>query len=77
MSDPVFTRESSNDNRIDKPITLTFSAFELQAVVNALCEAVEVLGREAASARAAPLAFEIEKARAALNAVINRAIDRL
>jgi len=46
-------------------------------VVNALCEAVEVLAREATSAQAAPLAFEMEKARATLNAVISGAMDRL
>lgn len=63
MSDAIISRESSNDNHVDEAITLTFSAFELQAVVNALCEAVEVLGREATSAHAAPLAVEIEKAR--------------
>jgi hypothetical protein len=66
MSEAIVTRESSNDNQVDEAITLTFSAFELQAVVNALCEAVEVLGGEATSAHAAPLAVEIDKARAAL-----------
>jgi hypothetical protein len=77
MSDAIITRESSNDNHVDEALTLTFYTFELQAMVNALCEAVEVLGREATSAHAAPLAVEIEKARAALKAVISRAMDRL
>ena len=71
MSDIYLFGELANDDRANESVTLTFSNFELQAVVNALREATAVLTRDSAYLRT-PVVHEVTRARAALNAVIGR-----
>ena len=52
MSDIYLFGELANDDRANESVTLTFSKFELQAVVNALREATAVLTRDSAYLRA-------------------------
>jgi hypothetical protein len=71
----MLTRQSGDDNWIAKRNTVTISLLEFQTVVNALCEAIEVLGPERTSAHA-QVAEEIRKALSALSAVIRRATNK-
>jgi hypothetical protein len=71
VSDIYLFGEPANDDRANESVTLTFSKFELQAVVNALREATAVLTRDSAYLRT-PVVHEVTRAKAALNAVIGR-----
>ncbi len=71
MSDIYLFGEPTNRDRANESVTLTFSKFDLQAVVNALREATAVLTRDSAYLRT-PVVHEVTRARAALSAVIGR-----